>query len=64
MTIEEIRKNAPQGATHYHPNNGLAIYVKKLGVSYAIWNDLKNDWIYGSTTFNLMKEFSPNLKPL
>ncbi|AFU62287.1 hypothetical protein AVV48_gp38 [Acinetobacter phage phiAC-1] len=30
MTIEEIRKNAPQGATHYLHIDGIVIYYKYL----------------------------------
>lgn len=50
MTNEEIRKNAPSGATHYwdYPTSGLPIdYYKKDGDNICVWADWleKPDWL-------------------
>lgn len=34
MTIEEIRKNAPEGATHYMSNKYIGITYLKIGSNF------------------------------
>lgn len=56
MKIEEIRKNAPDGATHY---DDVGIYYKVHGV--AVYMQIDNDWIW-YTPLELISEFE--IKPL
>ena len=51
MTIEEIRKNAPDGATHYIANIDDIIYVK----NEMIW--FRNSWWFA--TFQNKEEIKP-----
>lgn len=37
MTIEEIRANAPKGATHYLIYDGFLYFFKKSGVHMHQW---------------------------
>ena len=38
MTIDEIKKNAPDGATHYRRyNRGKVKYYKLTGVFWSVW---------------------------
>lgn len=46
MTIEEIRKNAPEGATHYIDDDGFFDYYK-----------IENDEMYGFNNRNWIKLF-------
>lgn len=40
MTIEEIKKNAPQGATHYRPDwSGDPVYYMYKNNSMFLWMD-------------------------
>ena len=60
MTIEEIRKNAPEGATHYRDETrtGVVIYYKHvLGKSLMFW--LNTRWAYTDNTVA-----SKRVKPL
>lgn len=42
MNIEEIKKNAPEGATHYHPVEPL--YIKFISKRYIyVW--WFGDWV-------------------
>jgi hypothetical protein len=41
MTIEEIRKNAPEGATHY---DRLGYYFHKTDDGYFVYSKLGNGW--------------------
>ena len=44
MKIEEIRKNAPEGATHYSENQIGLLYVKYIeGKTFYTYSD-KTDW--------------------
>lgn len=58
MNIEEIRKNAPDGATHYYLSYKTwnVYYFKVLSGKILIWNNLK-EWFSESS-------FSVSLKPL
>lgn len=47
MIIEEIRKNKPEGATHYNPNAKSAIYYKIVNGAYKVYHKKHNMW-YGS----------------
>lgn len=38
MTIEEIRKNAPEGATHYKDYGGVVAYYKITPKHSFFWN--------------------------
>lgn len=37
MTIEEIRKSAPNSAMFYAVNNGEVFYFKAIGGSWFLW---------------------------
>ena len=44
MTLEEIRKNAPKGATHYKIDSGYTLYYKDD--IYALWLWIKKgEWV-------------------
>ena len=55
MTIEEIRKNAPDGATHYSTYGGFVIYHKFQDKGIYVWDC--DHWRRFSC-------FVENLKPL
>lgn len=55
MTIEEIRANAPKGATGYATPMGRLVYIKDGPYGRKIWKN--NRWM----TFNF---HSPSIKPL
>ena len=49
MTIEEIRKNAPKGATHYHKLSNMVVYLQgEVGYWYW-WNPFFEDWMPDSS---------------
>ena len=58
MTIDEIRKKAPVGATHYCNMAGEVRYLKIgiFGITMVYWRQ-QNCW----TQF---KVYSPSIKPL
>lgn len=56
MTIEEIRRNAPEGATHY---DDVGIYYKKEGK--FLYMEINDGWIW-YTNIELISEFE--IKPL
>ena len=64
MTIEEIRKNAPDGATHYwdYPATGLPIDYYKLidGDLLSCWGG----WLDNPEWIPLRKSKDIQLKPL
>ena len=43
MTIEEIRKNAPAGATHYSDLEGEVVFYQKTN-NLIFWDDVYNVW--------------------
>ena len=44
MTLEEIRKNAPEGATHYKIDSGYTLYYRDD--IYALWLWIKKgEWV-------------------
>lgn len=43
MTIEEIRKGAPSGATHY--DHEVKKYLKLHGGDLHYWCDNSKDWV-------------------
>ncbi|WP_034583188.1 hypothetical protein [Acinetobacter sp. HR7] len=46
MTLEEIRKNAPEGATHYADDNkGFDYLLIGDDRSLAVWNDRFMTWL-------------------
>ncbi|WNA15525.1 hypothetical protein [Acinetobacter phage HFM1] len=45
MQIEEIRDNAPDGATHYVIIKGLVIYFKVNKWVVEIFSSYCNDWL-------------------
>lgn len=47
MTIDQIKKNAPEGATHWNPNNTKAIYYKVNNGKIKFWVEKHQLW-YGS----------------
>ena len=55
MNIEEIRKNAPSGATGYAAPMGRLVYIKDTTKGRRIWKN--NRWMI----FNF---HSPSIKPL
>lgn len=46
MTIDEIRKNAPDGATHYHDDNGRRVFYVKFEFGTALyWDSWLKQWL-------------------
>jgi hypothetical protein len=66
MTIEEIRKNAPDGATHYHEYKQPIFinveYARFVGGIRQIWNHYFNDWIFDCV--DELEQSSEEFKPL
>lgn len=60
MTEQEIRKNKPDGATHWNPNNAKAVYYKINDGKIKFWVDKHQLW-YGSC---VGMDESKILKPL
>lgn len=57
MTPEEIRKGAPDGATHYAIFLGTPIYYKSIsGVRY-VWHGVYKGW-------DVPLSYALNIKPL
>lgn len=63
MTIEEIRKNKPDGATHYRVLMGNVEYMKKLSYhdTWYLWWEFKGEWML---TFWHKVEIGKCIKPL
>lgn len=61
MTIEEIRKNAPKGATHYRQFSSSIRYVKYTGDIDYFWTN--DGWVEFSVK-NLPLDVVKKLKPL
>jgi hypothetical protein len=59
MTIEEIRKNAPNGSTHYHPNE--PIYIK-FGKKYDMYVWWLGEWVRPKS--KIKKGLLNGIKPL
>ena len=57
MTIEEIRNNAPDGATHYEIEGRSIYYYKFNNINLSIWNRNKG-WLLKPV------EWAVNIKPL
>ena len=57
MTIEEIRKNAPDGATHYEIDGRFIYYYKFNNINLSIWNRNKG-WLLKPV------EWAVDIKPL
>ena len=57
MTIEEIRKNAPKGATHYEIDSRFIYYYKFNNSNLSIWNRNKG-WMLKPI------EWAADIKPL
>lgn len=46
MTIDEIRKNAPSGATHYHDDSGRRIFYVKFEFGTVLyWDSWLKQWL-------------------
>ena len=45
MTTEEIRKNAPDGATHYIEYAGVT-YFKSNEYGLHIWSKMFGEWVF------------------
>ena len=56
LNIEEIRKNAPSGATHYYHDDAYVFYYRKIG---SIWYEVTSN---GNTPID--KSLVIFLKPL
>lgn len=56
MSIEEIRKNAPDGATHYSDLDEDVVYYQKTN-NVIFWDDVYDVW--DEVYFDM-----PELKPL
>lgn len=54
MNIEEIRKNKPEGATHYDPRGGWSIYYKVKNDVVLFWANERKEWIKSSLTIFTM----------
>lgn len=63
MNIDEIKRNAPDGATHYRVLNGKLEYLKKITYrdDWYIWWDSHNGWM---TTLWKRVEIGKDIKPL
>lgn len=61
MTIEKIRKNKPDGATHYRSKMLTSgyIYYKPCDAGLLMWSNKVNDWV---ETFNTLD--NTDIKPL
>ena len=57
MTIDEIRKNAPVGATHYELDGRFTYYYKFNNVNLSIWN-INKGWLLKPV------EWALDIKPL
>ena len=57
MTIEEIRKNAPDGSTHYEIDGRFIYYYKFNNSNLSIWNRNKG-WMLKPI------EWAVDIKPL
>lgn len=44
MNIDEIKRNAPDGATHYDIDDGEVFYWKISGNGFLFWNDWFKKW--------------------
>lgn len=44
MTLEEIRKNAPEGATHYDDPLGFIMYYKYENESVLVFLNFSKEW--------------------
>lgn len=63
MNIDEIKRNAPEGCTHYRFLYGEVQYLKKLSYhdSWYIWFELRNEWM---PTFWSKVKVGDDIKPL
>lgn len=50
MTPQQIKDNAPHGATHYHTRNRYAIYYKIVNGSLKVYYKTHDKW-YRSRLF-------------
>lgn len=57
MTLEEIKRNKPDGATHYEVDGRFTYYYKFNGFNLYIWN-CKKGWILKPV------EWAKDIKPL
>ena len=55
MNIEEIRKGAPDGATHYRDYGSLIIYYMDEPPSTYRFKKLFSKWVYCQHTSNELK---------
>ena len=60
MTIEEIRANAPEGATHYVQYKRFTHFLKRIGFVYMLFSG--NKWIMARNDF--LEKYSIDIKPL
>lgn len=49
MNLEEIKKGAPVGATHYEIEDGYIFYWKLTSGGYAFYNDWFDVWYIENT---------------
>lgn len=57
MTIEEIRANAPDGATHYILyKNGMIMYLDFTERMFAYYDRFSERWINGSAFLSFDKQ--------
>lgn len=57
MTLEEIKRNKPIGASHYETEGRFIYYYKFNNINLHIWNDRKG-WILKPV------EWAKDIKPL
>lgn len=62
MTIEEIRKNKPEGSTHYYLDNGDIVYMGKDTIGR--WCYVENDWEGWPCRSSDVEEIESKIKPL
>lgn len=62
MNINDIKKNAPCGATHYSDDYGAIDYYRIAGLSMYYFNSKKEWWHVGELPFDHdMKPLHPQL---
>ena len=54
MTIEEIRKNKPDGATHYFKNSLGVVYFRKNHIVWHAWIESEKYWS--------LQKFKPHIR--
>ena len=57
--MTDIKKNAPEGATHYLKTFDVISYFKKKGGDWCIFNDALNLWTFETIPKFIIRHFKP-----